>query len=581
MKKFVATLLLLVSVVITVSAAKAVRRPFKAVLANGQTVTLCMYGDEHHHFFATQNGEVAILEGGIWRLATPEEQQATMAESRKAIMRAGERIDASRPFPSKGTPKALVIMVNFTDRKFVYTKEDVSHRLNTTEYTTTNTSRTNYSSAAQYYYDCSGGAFRPQYDVVGPFDLSGNIRYYGEGSNDRMDRLIPEACALAEAAGVDFKPYDNNGDGYVDLVCVMYAGFGANWDNGSHPEYIWPKSGFSSGTYGGLKLNRYLVAQELLGYEGIDKEMGIDFIPQDGVGLFCHEMCHTLGLPDIYGKFSYDSWYDNQSMERWDLMDGGEYTQNGFYPTPLTAFECNLLGWTDYMKFDTLRVAGNYDLPMIKDGHKAYIIQNEQDPTGNEYYVLENIQKGKANGWYRYMPGHGMLITHVNYSTSSFSNFSMPNGTHGTPRLTILPANGKLLGEMNYGWTQTQLDANWAGNPFPGTSEVTSFEYKLQGYPNQICYNGTADVMAETKSLTNITETDGIISFHFGKDTPEYVPGDANGDGIVSVADLAMIASYILGDTVAGINLLAADYNKDGDVTVSDLAAIASLILAQ
>lgn len=56
-------------------------------------------------------------------------------------------------------------------------------------------------------------------------------------------------------------------------------------------------------------------------------------------------------------------------------------------------------------------------------------------------------------------------------------------------------------------------------------------------------------------------------------------PGDANDDGSISVADLALMASYILGEQVANINLEAADVNGDGDITVADLAALANMIL--
>lgn len=56
-------------------------------------------------------------------------------------------------------------------------------------------------------------------------------------------------------------------------------------------------------------------------------------------------------------------------------------------------------------------------------------------------------------------------------------------------------------------------------------------------------------------------------------------PGDANDDGVVSVADLSLIASYILGDSSTEINKDNADVNDDGEITVADLSAIASMIL--
>lgn len=62
---------------------------------------------------------------------------------------------------------------------------------------------------------------------------------------------------------------------------------------------------------------------------------------------------------------------------------------------------------------------------------------------------------------------------------------------------------------------------------------------------------------------------------------PPVLLGDANGDGVISVADLSMIASYILGETASSIDLDAADVNEDGDITVADLSMLATMILGQ
>lgn len=54
--------------------------------------------------------------------------------------------------------------------------------------------------------------------------------------------------------------------------------------------------------------------------------------------------------------------------------------------------------------------------------------------------------------------------------------------------------------------------------------------------------------------------------------------GDANNDGTISVADLSLMASYILGEP-SDINLGNADVNGDDAITVADLASLASMIL--
>lgn len=57
------------------------------------------------------------------------------------------------------------------------------------------------------------------------------------------------------------------------------------------------------------------------------------------------------------------------------------------------------------------------------------------------------------------------------------------------------------------------------------------------------------------------------------------VRGDANGDGIISVGDLTLIAAYVLGDRDNEIDLEAADSNYDGILSVGDLTGLAAAIL--
>ena len=65
-------------------------------------------------------------------------------------------------------------------------------------------------------------------------------------------------------------------------------------------------------------------------------------------------------------------------------------------------------------------------------------------------------------------------------------------------------------------------------------------------------------------------------------DAPDPTPeleGDANGDGVVDVADITTIASYILGNTPSQFVFENADVDKDGQITVSDITATAGIIL--
>lgn len=76
--------------------------------------------------------------------------------------------------------------------------------------------------------------------------------------------------------------------------------------------------------------------------------------------------------------------------------------------------------------------------------------------------------------------------------------------------------------------------------------------------------------------LKTIHDNNGQTDIDRG--TPPLVPGDANSDGLISVADLSLMASYILGEE-ADINIVNSDINGDGKITVADLSNVASIIL--
>lgn len=65
---------------------------------------------------------------------------------------------------------------------------------------------------------------------------------------------------------------------------------------------------------------------------------------------------------------------------------------------------------------------------------------------------------------------------------------------------------------------------------------------------------------------------------YFGVTT---IMGDANGDGIVSVADANSVVNYFLGNTAVDIDLNTADVNGDGTITIADANAIVNLYIGQ
>ena len=415
--------------------------------------------------------------------------------------------DDSTLFPHMGSPKALVILVEFTDTTFTLPDPKASFN----DYLNNETGNIvdrghgenrNAKGVKGYFKDMSFGQFTPQFDVVGPVKLSHPLRYYGAG-NDNMSRLIPDACSAVNDS-VDFSQYDSNGDGYVDLVYVIYAGHSES-EAGNSTDDIWPKSGYSDfGTFDGKKVYRYGVNNELNGRETSKNKL------INGIGLFCHEFSHTMGLPDIYatsGAPGYNK--DNFGMEFWDLMDGGEYVHSGRFPTAYTSWELEVMGW---MNVDTLTDTAHVVLRTIDSkGDSARSCKIVNPSVKNEAIYLQNIQN---KGWNYYLPGHGLLVYRVSYASDDVNFADNPNNGF-RPRIVCIPADGKLGAIADYADDSTPDNyyADMAGDTYPGTSNVSSIA-------SFTMYSGDA----LDRPILNIKEDGTLVSFDYlGKKIPSAI----------------------------------------------------------
>lgn len=78
-------------------------------------------------------------------------------------------------------------------------------------------------------------------------------------------------------------------------------------------------------------------------------------------------------------------------------------------------------------------------------------------------------------------------------------------------------------------------------------------------------------------TLTAYQATEGWNSFTNIVER-SYINGDANGDGDVDEADVNAIANHIIGKTLAGFDVKAADINNDGKVNAADIVALVNMI---
>lgn len=527
-------------------AAKADTTPIQIRQADGSVITVILRGDEHINWYTTLDG-VLLVQGvdnnyyigkidksgkliatkqlaheSVSRsqternLIAKQDKQKFFAYVHK-IAETTEKAYNNSPlsrnpiintgwggvpyFPHTGSPKALVILTEFQDTTFTIqdTKNVFTNYLmNEEHFTETRYSQNqNYKGVRGYFKDCSYGKFTPVFDVVGPIKLPKAHAVYG-ADNDNIDLLLTDACNAVDEM-VNFANYDANNDGIVDLVYVIYAGHSANY-KGNKITNIWPKSGtvYITDKFDGKSIRRYGVSNELKGSDKTSKNNK----KINGIGLFCHEFSHTLGLPDIYAYKTDAENQDDQGMEYWDIMDGGTEIRGGHVPASYLAWEREVMGWLDVEKLTTDCTIN--ELKSLDNDGKAYKIENPNN--SNEYIVLQSIQKGPWNqGWTKNSYAQGLFAYRISYPSDKVNVFDYPNNLKGKPRVIPIPADGKILAAANAEGNIKIYTDQLNGDLYPYNNINKIDNFKM--------YDGTT----LNKSIINIVENDveHYISFEF------------------------------------------------------------------
>lgn len=435
--------------------------------------------------------------------------------------------------PHTGTVYIPVILVQFNDQKFSVNKlkEAFEQFFNgTTQADLGNGNQHNYGSVSQYFQAMSRNTFNPVFKVYGPVTLDKDETYYGgsndSGNDEKPNQLIDDAIAKLQSSDEAIKDatvFCKDGK-TVDCIYILYAGLGQNI--GGANTTVWAKTGSAGGnTLVGKNIRWYSMASELSGMKTKDGSIMIA-----GVGVSCHEFSHALGLPDIYPSVGTSTGYakNNQNMEYWDLMDGGEYTYNrGYCPTAYTAWEKEQLGWP--VDIQALDESQSVTMPTsTEQGGTAYKIVNPNN--SHEYFMLENIQK---KGWNTYQYAAGLMVYHVNEPSSGTIYMGTKlNDNEGYPGMAIVPADGlcasadleanKKTVEINGKKTSYYME-QLRGDLFPGTySTLASLNVTelsdANAQPNWHWYkSGNSGYEDTNKALKNITldTSTGTVSFYY------------------------------------------------------------------
>ena len=428
---------------------------------DGSTITAHLHGDDFYHYYTSADGKLLERADDSFYRATEmpsaEEMCARAARSPRRITQQQNSLTRNL------APRGLFILVNFSDLAFKTDIAEIDSMINGLNYSR------NYSftygektysvkssgSARQYFHDCSFGQYNPVFDVIGPVTLSKGYAYYG-GNNPETNfdshatDMIKEACKLVDNE-VDFTQYDNDNDGKVDFVYVMYAGYSEA--EGAGEDYVWPHNYHLSYanvkcTVDGVRVDNYACSNELKGslWYGVSR---------DGIGSFCHEFSHVLGLPDHYAT-------NNISVKQtgdWDIMCSGSYNNNSNTPAGYTAQERFFMGWckpvvlNEPVTIDSMK-------PLVTSGEMYLISETGEhnlkgnDPSPTQFFMLENRKKVS---WDAFVPGEGLLITKINYSYSKWISNTV-NNTASARCYEIIEADGKEPSMLETGGDGKQGD---------------------------------------------------------------------------------------------------------------------------
>ncbi len=374
-------MLLSISMTMTLLAVPAKPGIHTVKQSDGTTLRIELHGDEHFHFTTTDDGylirqnadgvyEYAELTAerivkpiGVKAYSTDQRVTADQQLPNRAVRAVeafrkhqslkGKNLKAKDIAPRKKAEVSaktlashgLVLLVQYKDVKFdsASTQSSMNEMLNGDNYTYDGA----IGSVKKYFTDQSNGLYVPTFDVVGPITVSHDMAYYGrnkaDGSSDyvRVAGMVNEACSIANANfDVDFSQYDSDGDDKVDFVYVIYAGYAES--QGADENTIWPHKWdlysagipYSQRQYDGKYVWRYACSSELGGTSGSTRY---------GIGTFCHEFSHVLGMPDYYDT-DYEEGVDNTYKEPgvWSLMSSGNHNNDGKTP-PTTQLTISIL----------------------------------------------------------------------------------------------------------------------------------------------------------------------------------------------------------------------------------------------
>ncbi|MFD2008508.1 immune inhibitor A domain-containing protein [Streptomyces narbonensis] len=327
---------------------------------------------------------------------------------------------------------------------------------------------------------------------------------------------------LAQFDVWDRNDWDHDGnfdeaDGYIDHFQAVHAGMGEDAGGGAQGEdAIWSHRWYVNGDDYGLTGPDVSGVQNKAGGARIGQSrywLG-DYTTEGengGLGVFCHEFGHDLGLPDYY-----DTDGGENSTAFWTLMSSGSWLSHGAaadagigtHPGLMGAEEKLFLGWLDYT-----------DAPLGASG--TYTLNPAQlQVTGKDQAVRVALPDKTSSTAYA-TPTSG---THAWWTGSADGlNQTLTRSVPAAPRVTVkASAWYEIEADFDYLFAEYSLDggATWAraGEAVDGSSAgkwtTLRYSYDSAGKPSlfRFRYQTDGGIHFAGAFLDDITLTSGGTS---------------------------------------------------------------------
>ena len=382
-----------------------------------------------------------------------------------------------------GEVKLLLILMQFTDKQFTRTTDEIRSLFNQANYTVGGLT----GSVRDYYYANSYGKLSLEFDVAGPYTTQNATAYYGNRGTSGYQAFAREAVNAA-AADVDYSDYDNNGDGVMDGLHILFAGHGEE-ASGVAAEIWSHKSTLNNLVHDGTSITTYSCSPEL---RNTSTQL-------THIGVICHELGHVFGAPDFY-----DTDYDGSGGQypgtgEWDLMGSGNWNDNGKTPAHHNPYtKIFIYNWADVIDLDSA-----CSVVMEGSSTSENSFYRYYTTTPNEFFLLENRQLRNFDSR---VPGRGLMVYHVHPSmtpTTGTVNTRHPQKFY--PVCASVSVKAPTSSASTYG------SINSSGCPFPGARNKTVFDDDSK--PASVSWAGNNT----EKPITNIKDNPSLrtISFCF------------------------------------------------------------------